>query len=97
MHRFNRQPSTEARLELEDGSVFPGTAFGARRSTSGEVVFTTGMTDYPQSLSDPSFRGQILVSTYPLFTNVKVARQFAESPAYARERGLEIRPWEDYR
>jgi len=72
MHRFIRQPSTEARLELEDGVVLAGTAFGARRSASGEVVFTTGMTGYPQSLSDPSFRGQILVSTYPLVGNYGV-------------------------
>lgn len=62
-------PPPKARLLLEDGSVFEGKAFGAYHSTSGEVVFTTGMTGYPQSLTDPSFHGQILVSTYPLVGN----------------------------
>jgi carbamoyl-phosphate synthase small subunit len=60
------------RLVLEDGSVFEGKAFGAQRSVAGEVVFTTGMTGYPQSLTDPSYHGQILVSTYPLVGNYGV-------------------------
>ncbi len=58
-----------ARLVLEDGSEFIGRSFGRARSQAGEVVFTTGMTGYPQSLTDPSFRGQILVATYPLIGN----------------------------
>lgn len=58
-----------ARLVLDDGSFFDGYSFGAPTVTSGEVVFTTGMTGYPQSLSDPSFHGQILVCTYPLLGN----------------------------
>lgn len=57
------------RLILEDGSEFPGEIFGKVKSQAGEVVFTTGMSGYPQSLSDPSFRGQILVATYPLIGN----------------------------
>ncbi len=57
------------RLILEDGSEFPGEIFGKAKSQAGEVVFTTGMSGYPQSLSDPSFRGQILVATYPLIGN----------------------------
>ena len=61
-----------ARLVLEDGSEFVGWAFGKPRSQAGEVVFTTGMAGYPQSLTDPSFRGQILVSTYPLVGNYGV-------------------------
>ncbi|MDR3160832.1 MAG: glutamine-hydrolyzing carbamoyl-phosphate synthase small subunit [Spirochaetaceae bacterium] len=61
-----------ARLVLEDGSEFPGWSFGKARSQAGEVVFTTGMTGYPQSLTDPSFRGQILVSAYPLVGNYGV-------------------------
>ncbi|MFA6505698.1 MAG: glutamine-hydrolyzing carbamoyl-phosphate synthase small subunit [Treponemataceae bacterium] len=61
-----------ARLVLEDGSEFVGWAFGKLRSQAGEVVFTTGMAGYPQSLTDPSFRGQILVSTYPLVGNYGV-------------------------
>lgn len=61
-----------ARLILEDGSEFVGWSFGKARSQAGEVVFTTGMAGYPQSLTDPSFRGQILVSTYPLVGNYGV-------------------------
>jgi carbamoyl-phosphate synthase small subunit len=63
------RPPAKARLLLEDGSVFQGSSFGSRRSMAGEVVFSTGMAGYPQSLSDPSYRGQILVSTYPLAGN----------------------------
>jgi carbamoylphosphate synthase small subunit len=63
-----------ARLVLEDGSEFVGWAFGKPRSQAGEVVFTTGMAGYPQSLTDPSFRGQILVSTYPLVGNYEIGR-----------------------
>jgi carbamoyl-phosphate synthase small subunit len=59
-------------LALEDGAEFSGWSFGADRSAAGEVVFTTGMTGYPQALTDPSFRGQILVSTYPLAGNYGV-------------------------
>jgi carbamoyl-phosphate synthase small subunit len=61
-----------AQLILEDGSEYAGQSFGAIRSQAGEVVFTTGMVGYPQSLTDPSFRGQILVSTYPLVGNYGV-------------------------
>ncbi|MDR1410884.1 MAG: glutamine-hydrolyzing carbamoyl-phosphate synthase small subunit [Spirochaetaceae bacterium] len=61
-----------AKLVLEDGSEYAGWSFGKARSQAGEVVFTTGMTGYPQSLTDPSFRGQILVSTYPLVGNYGV-------------------------
>ncbi|MDR1390184.1 MAG: glutamine-hydrolyzing carbamoyl-phosphate synthase small subunit [Treponema sp.] len=66
------KPLRQAALVLEDGSEFPGWTFGRARSQSGEVVFTTGMSGYPQSLTDPSFRGQILVSTYPLVGNYGV-------------------------
>ncbi|MDD3982050.1 MAG: glutamine-hydrolyzing carbamoyl-phosphate synthase small subunit [Spirochaetia bacterium] len=62
----------EALLLLEDGSEFRGQAFGALRPSSGEVVFSTGMVGYPQSLTDPSYRGQILVLTYPLVGNYGV-------------------------
>jgi carbamoyl-phosphate synthase small subunit len=61
-----------ARLVLEDGAEYSGFSFGRARSQAGEVVFTTGMTGYPQSLTDPSFRGQILVSTWPLAGNYGV-------------------------
>ena len=55
-----------ARLILEDGTQFQGYSFGAENPVSGEVVFNTAMTGYPESLTDPSYSGQILVATYPL-------------------------------
>lgn len=60
------------KLFLEDGSVYEGESFGASREVSGEVVFSTGMTGYVESLTDPSFAGQILVCTYPLIGNYGV-------------------------
>ena len=67
-----KKRNATARLILEDGSEFVGWSFGKPRSQAGEVVFATGMTGYPQSLTDPSFRGQILVCTYPLVGNYGV-------------------------
>jgi len=63
---------TPAKLELEDGSVFHGYAFGAVEPSAGEVVFNTSMTSYPDSLTDPSYKGQILTSTFPLIGNFGV-------------------------
>jgi len=62
----------KAKLELEDGSVFHGFSFGAAKSAAGEVVFNTSMVGYPESLTDPSYYGQILVLTYPLVGNYGV-------------------------
>jgi carbamoyl-phosphate synthase small subunit len=59
-------------LTLEDGSCFQGISFGADHSVAGEVVFNTGMTGYPETLSDPSYKGQILILTYPLIGNYGV-------------------------
>ncbi|HLC91174.1 MAG TPA: glutamine-hydrolyzing carbamoyl-phosphate synthase small subunit [Candidatus Nanoarchaeia archaeon] len=59
-------------LILEDGSIYQGYSFGHPISSAGEVVFTTGMVGYPESLTDPSFQGQILVCTYPLIGNYGV-------------------------
>lgn len=59
-------------LVFEDGTSFCGTSFGAEKSVAGEVVFNTGMVGYPESLTDPSYRGQILVLTYPLIGNYGV-------------------------
>ena len=70
-----------AKLILEDGSCFQGYLFGAKRFVTGEVVFNTGMVGYPQSLSDPSYHGQVLVLTYPLIGNYGV-------PGYEKENGL---------
>jgi len=60
------------RLLLEDGTVLDGQSFGAVRPVFGEVVFNTGMAGYVETLTDPSYRGQILVCTYPLIGNYGV-------------------------
>jgi len=75
------QNKQAVKLILEDGSVFQGHAFGSKREVSGEVVFNTGMIGYPESLTDPSYRGQILIFTYPLIGNYGV-------PGYEKEDGL---------
>ena len=62
----------KASLVLEDGRVFHGFSFGYPESTSGEVVFNTGMVGYPESLTDPSYSGQILCITYPMVGNYGV-------------------------
>ncbi len=59
-------------LILEDGTTFEGKSFGYETSTAGEVVFNTAMTGYPESLTDPSYQGQILVTTYPILGNYGV-------------------------
>jgi len=59
-------------LVLEDGTVFEGEVFGAAREVLGEVVFATGMTGYQESLTDPSYCGQILAASYPLIGNYGV-------------------------
>jgi carbamoyl-phosphate synthase small subunit len=60
------------KLILEDGSIFYGSSFGYQKSTSGELVFNTGMVGYPESMTDPSYSGQIMVLTYPLVGNYGV-------------------------
>ena len=64
--------SKRALLILEDGTTFEGKSFGHEASTAGEVVFNTAMTGYPESLTDPSYEGQILVTTYPILGNYGV-------------------------
>jgi len=71
----------ESKLVLKDGSVFSGFSFGSKKTVAGEVVFNTGMVGYPECLTDPSYRGQILVLTYPLIGNYGV-------PGYEKEDGL---------
>ncbi|KAI9829844.1 MAG: hypothetical protein M1819_005942 [Sarea resinae] len=75
-------------LELEDGSVYQGYSFGAEKSVAGELVFQTGMVGYPEAITDPSYRGQILVITFPLVGNYGVPSRetrdslLSELPAY---------------
>jgi carbamoylphosphate synthase small subunit len=57
-------------LALDDGSHYAGLSFGSETPMSGEVVFTTAMVGYPESLTDPSYKGQILILTFPLIGTV---------------------------
>ncbi len=66
------QKTGKAVLVLEDGSTFVGYGFGAPKKVSGEIVFSTSMVGYPESLTDPSYKGQILTFTYPLVGNYGV-------------------------
>jgi len=69
----------EASLLLEDGTKYRGISFGSEKSISGEVVFNTGMVGYYESLTDPSYLGQILTLTYPLVGNYGVPGDDVES------------------
>lgn len=79
-------------LVLEDGSVFEGEPFGYGASTVGEVVFSTGMSGYQESLTDPSYEGQILVMTYPLIGNYGVNDEYYQSKII-HTRGLVVREY----
>ena len=65
MHKEVRK----GKLVLKDGSVYEGLLYGGKRNAVGEVCFTTGMSGYQETLTDPSFCGQIVVMTYPLVGN----------------------------
>ena len=69
----------KAELILENGIKFYGNAFGYIKETVGEVVFTTGMTGYQETLTDPSFAGQIVTMTYPLIGNYGINLEDMES------------------
>jgi carbamoyl-phosphate synthase small subunit len=77
------------KLVLEDGTTLVGGSFGADRAAAGEVVFNTGMSGYVETLTDPSYKGQILCTTYPLIGNYGVPRP--------REPGSLGRPYESDR
>ena len=62
-------------LILQDGQVFEGVRFGAEADTVGELVFTTGMCGYVETLTDPSYAGQIVMQTYPLIGNYGIIRE----------------------
>ncbi|KAK5944831.1 Multifunctional pyrimidine synthesis protein CAD [Knufia obscura] len=72
--QFQATPVTHERatLTIRNGPIFHGTSFGARSNISGEAVFTTSLVGYPESMTDPSYRGQILVFTQPLIGNYGV-------------------------
>ena len=69
----------KAVLVLSDGSIFHDIGFGAAGRRVGEIVFTTNMTGYEESLTDPSYAGQILLSTYPLIGNYGTQKGWCES------------------
>ena len=77
---MNTYPTKKkAHLILENGKEFTGESFGYEGSVAGEVVFNTAMTGYPESLTDPSYKGQILVSTFPLIGNYGVPKRELEN------------------
>ncbi len=80
----------KAILALEDGSIFTGTSFGATGERYGEVVFNTSMTGYQEILTDPSYKGQIVVMTYPLIGNYGVNDEDVES-AHPQVEGFVVR------
>ena len=69
---MSKRTDRKCTLVLEDGSVFSGQSFGAEVSIAGEVVFNTGMVGYVENFTDPSYKGQILATTYPLLGNYGV-------------------------
>src|SRR6266446_3494739 len=73
-------------LVLEDGHRLTGRYFGASKSAIGEVVFNTGMVGYTEALTDPSYRGQILVLTYPLIGNYGVPDTVASAGEFESRR-----------
>ena len=90
-----QKQGTKAYLHLADGSPpLEARSFGADTSMSGEVVFNTGMVGYPEALTDPSYRGQILVLTYPLVGNYGVPDQSIIDdhglPKYFESNGIHI-------
>ncbi|MFW6117000.1 MAG: glutamine-hydrolyzing carbamoyl-phosphate synthase small subunit [Thermoproteota archaeon] len=80
---LNFEKDRKAVLTLEDGSKFLGRGFGATKKVSGEVVFSTSMVGYPEALTDPSYKGQILTLTYPLIGNYGV-------PPYEQNNGIPL-------
>ena len=75
----------KATLILEDGTIFEGRSFGYEKPCAGEVVFSTAMTGYPESLTDPSYSGQILVTTYPIIGNYGVPPRNGDANVKAGE------------
>ena len=81
-------------LVLQDGRVFEGVRFGAERDTVGELVFTTGMCGYIETLTDPSYAGQIVLQTYPLIGNYGIIDEDYESKLIG-PKGFIVREYND--
>ena len=84
--------SRAAYLILENGTVFEGKAFGAEKETTGELVFTTAMTGYLETLTDPSYYGQVVIQTFPLIGNYVVIPADFESDSPSLK-GYIVREW----
>ena len=84
--------SRAAYLILENGTVFEGKAFGAEKETRGELVFTTAMTGYLETLTDPSYYGQVVIQTFPLIGNYGVIPADFESDSPSLK-GYIVREW----
>ena len=84
----------KAYLLLADGTVFEGFNFGVKGTVIGEVVFTTGMTAYQETLTDPSYYGQLVTQTFPLIGNYGVNEADNES-AKSYIGGYIVREWCD--
>ena len=80
-------------LVLQDGQVFEGVRFGAAGDRVGELVFTTGMCGYIETLTDPSYAGQIVLQTYPLMGNYGIIREDFEGACCVK--GYVVREWCD--
>ena len=83
---------SKAYLLLENGMVFEGEGFGAAGTRLGELVFTTGMTGCAESLTDPSYRGQLITFTFPMLGNYGICYEDRESP-HIHARGGVVREY----
>lgn len=81
-------------IALSDGTILKGKGFGAEKVVSGEVVFNTSLVGYEESLTDPSYKGQILIPTYPLIGNYGVRKDNFESEKVQVE-ALAVRQYSD--
>jgi len=94
--QLGAKDTTLVSLELQDGAVYQGYSFGAKKSVAGELVFQTGMVGYPESITDPSYRGQLLVITFPLVGNYGVPSRetmdeyFKDLPAHFESSQIHI-------
>lgn len=87
---YSQVQMMKAVLGLEDGTIIKGTGFGAEGTACGELVFTTQFTGYEEALTDPSYKGQILMFTYPLIGNYGVSGERVQSDNIHAE-GLVVR------
>ena len=85
----------KALLALKDGTIFKGMGFGKETEVAGEVVFNTSLVGYEESLTDPSYKGQILTLTYPLIGNYGVRKENFESDKIQIE-GFVVREHQDF-